>query len=73
MPVYVFKCPQCGTVRESLQAISAPSPRCSNHDGAPVAMKKQVTACRFRIDAGHSWYRRDEESGKPPFDGIGKF
>lgn len=73
MPLYTWKCPQCGVVRDEMRKMADPPPDCKACDVyPPVQMEKVITPVRFRMSAGHNWYRRDE-NGTPPFDGIGKF
>lgn len=41
MPIYDFKCPSCGEVREVIQRHDAAAPECVYHP-TPVAMERQL-------------------------------
>lgn len=57
MPIYVFKCQNCGHRFDRLQKLSAPDPdRCPKCGEA--AVRRQVTAPAFRL-AGKGWYETD--------------
>jgi putative FmdB family regulatory protein len=82
MPIYVFRCEDCGEQFDRLQKLSDPDPdtcpNCGRH-----AVRRQVTAPAFRL-AGSGWYETDfksdkekkrnlagrDESSKPPGDGA---
>ena len=61
MPIYEYKCEECGHQLEALQKISdAPlttCPSCNNE-----ALKKKVSAAAFRLKGG-GWYETDYKSG----------
>ncbi|TAN05397.1 MAG: zinc ribbon domain-containing protein [Rhodanobacteraceae bacterium] len=63
MPIYVFRCDDCGEKFERLQKLSDPDPdtcpNCGKHD----SVHKQVTAPAFRL-AGSGWYETDFKSDK---------
>ena len=63
MPIYVFRCDDCGDKFERLQKLSDPDPdvcpNCGKHD----SVHKQVTAPAFRL-AGSGWYETDFKSDK---------
>lgn len=54
MPIYEYRCPECGHEFEKLQKISAPAPACPNCSFAEV--KKKVSASAFVLK-GSGWYR----------------
>ena len=63
MPIYAYRCEDCGHELDALQKISDPPltdcPAC----GAP-ALKKQLTAPAFRLK-GSGWYETDfKKDGK---------
>ena len=65
MPIYQYQCGDCGHALEALQKMSDPKlvdcPECD----AP-ALKKQVTAAKFKLK-GTGWYETDfKNSGKKP-------
>ena len=68
MPTYTWECTH-GHRFDNIQKMSAPPPACAEC-GRPT--QKVITPVRFRISAGHNWYRRDE-NGSEPFDGVGRF
>lgn len=63
MPIYVFRCENCGEKFERLQKLSDPDPdvcpNCGKHD----TVHRQVTAPAFRL-AGSGWYETDFKSDK---------
>jgi len=65
MPIYAYKCADCGHEKEVLQKISdAPLTDCP--DCGHAAMVKQVTAAGFQLK-GNGWYAtdfRNKDSGK---------
>ncbi|MGH8125067.1 MAG: FmdB family zinc ribbon protein [Rhodanobacteraceae bacterium] len=62
MPIYVFRCDDCGEKFERLQKLSDPDPDTCPHCGRHV-VRRQVTAPAFRL-AGSGWYETDFKSGK---------
>jgi putative FmdB family regulatory protein len=63
MPIYAYRCEDCGHELDALQKISdAPLSDCPEC-GAP-ALKKQITAAAFRLK-GAGWYETDfKKDGK---------
>ena len=65
MPIYAYKCADCGHEKEVLQKISdAPLTECP--DCGHASMVKQVTAAGFQLK-GSGWYAtdfRNKDSGK---------
>jgi putative FmdB family regulatory protein len=62
MPIYEYRCSQCGNQLEALQKISdAPLTQCPacNQSG----LVKQVSASSFRLKGG-GWYETDFKTGK---------
>jgi putative FmdB family regulatory protein len=60
MPIYAFRCAQCGHPFDRLQKMDAPDPaRCPVCQGGPV--QRQVTAPHVRL-AGSGWYETDFKS-----------
>ena len=71
MPIYVYRCDDCGHDHEALQKLSDPllrtCPQCG-HD----ALSKQVSAAAFQLK-GNGWYATDfRGSGKPPAANSGE-
>ena len=64
MPIYAYRCDECGFTKDVLQKISDPvltvCPSCSKE-----AFKKQVTAAGFQLK-GTGCYVTDFRGGKPP-------
>ncbi|MGH8116008.1 MAG: FmdB family zinc ribbon protein [Rhodanobacteraceae bacterium] len=63
MPIYVFRCDDCGKKFERLQKMSDPDPHVCPHCGKPHTVRKQVTAPAFRL-AGSGWYETDFKSNR---------
>lgn len=61
MPIYVFRCDDCGEKFERLQKMSDPDPDVCPHCGKPHSVRRQVTAPAFRL-AGSGWYETDFKS-----------
>lgn len=62
MPIYEFRCDDCGEIFDRLQKLSAPDPDTCPHCGKH-SVRRQVTAPAFRL-AGSGWYETDFKSGK---------
>lgn len=61
MPIYEYRCQDCGASHEAIQKISdAPLVDCPAC-GAP-SLKKQVSAPAFRLKGG-GWYETDFKTG----------
>lgn len=53
MPLFDYKCPECGAVREVLvRSSDAPSPFC-NHDTVHFVMEKQIGAPAVKKKSWH--------------------
>jgi putative FmdB family regulatory protein len=63
MPIYVFRCEDCGEKFERLQKLSDPDPDTCPNCGKRHTVHKQVTAPVFRL-AGSGWYETDFKSDK---------
>ncbi|MBW6494468.1 MAG: zinc ribbon domain-containing protein [Burkholderiaceae bacterium] len=64
MPIYVYRCDDCGRDHEALQKLSDPVLRLCPHCGHE-ALAKQVSAAAFQLK-GNGWYATDfRGSGKP--------
>lgn len=57
MPIYAFRCEQCGHSFDRLQKLSDPDPETCPSCGA-AAVKRALTAPSFRL-AGGGWYETD--------------
>ncbi len=68
MPIYAYRCDECGFTKDVLQKISDPvltvCPSCGKE-----AFKKQVTAAGFQLK-GSGWYVTDFRGGTPPATGT---
>jgi putative FmdB family regulatory protein len=62
MPIYVFRCDDCGEQFDRLQKLSDPDPDTCPHCGRHH-VHRQVTAPAFRL-AGSGWYETDFKSDK---------
>lgn len=71
MPIYVYRCDDCGADHEALQKLSDPllrtCPKCGQE-----SLSKQVSAAAFQLK-GNGWYATDfRGSGKPPAANAGE-
>jgi putative FmdB family regulatory protein len=69
MPIYAYRCEQCGFAKDVLQKLSDPvltdCPECGKG-----TFKKQLTAAGFQLK-GSGWYVTDFRGGdKPPATGT---
>jgi putative FmdB family regulatory protein len=68
MPIYAYRCDECGFAKDVLQKISDPvltvCPSC-----AKSSFKKQVTAAGFQLK-GSGWYVTDFRGGTAPATGT---
>jgi putative FmdB family regulatory protein len=68
MPIYAYRCDECGFAKDVLQKISDPvltvCPSCSKS-----SFKKQVTAAGFQLK-GTGWYVTDFRGGSAPASGT---
>jgi putative FmdB family regulatory protein len=68
MPIYAYRCDECGFAKDVLQKISDPvltnCPSC-----AKPSFKKQVTAAGFQLK-GTGWYVTDFRGGNAPSTGA---
>lgn len=62
MPIYEYRCEECGHEMEKLQKMSDPAliecPECKKE-----ALKKVISAAGFRLKGG-GWYETDFKGGK---------
>ena len=68
MPIYAYRCDECGFSKDVLQKISDPVLTTCLSCGKP-AFKKQVTAAGFQLK-GSGWYVTDFRGGTPPATGT---
>ncbi|MGV7207972.1 FmdB family zinc ribbon protein [Oxalobacteraceae bacterium A2-2] len=68
MPIYAYRCEECGFAKDVLQKISDPQltvcPSCGKS-----SFKKQLTAAGFQLK-GTGWYVTDFRGGTPPATGA---
>ena len=68
MPIYAYRCDECGFAKDVLQKISDPvltvCPSCGKS-----SFKKQVTAAGFQLK-GSGWYVTDFRGGGAPATGA---
>src|SRR5438067_1785570 len=68
MPIYAYRCDECGFAKDVLQKMSDPvltvCPSCSKS-----SFKKQVTAAGFQLK-GTGWYVTDFRGGNAPATGA---
>ena len=68
MPIYAYRCDECGFAKDVLQKISDPvltvCPSCGKS-----SFKKQVTAAGFQLK-GTGWYVTDFRGGSVPATGT---
>ncbi|MEQ8288387.1 MAG: zinc ribbon domain-containing protein [Gammaproteobacteria bacterium] len=63
MPIYEYKCEQCGEQIEKLQKISDPPAKTCPACGKDT-LKKMVSAAAFKLK-GTGWYETDFKNKKP--------
>ncbi|MBQ5950310.1 FmdB family zinc ribbon protein [Massilia sp. ST3] len=68
MPIYAYRCEECGFNKDVLQKVSDPVLTTCPSCGKP-AFKKQVTAAGFQLK-GTGWYVTDFRGGTPPATGT---
>ena len=68
MPIYAYRCEECGFAKDVLQKISDPQltecPSCGKS-----TFKKQLTAAGFQLK-GTGWYVTDFRGGNTPATGV---
>jgi putative FmdB family regulatory protein len=68
MPIYAYRCDDCGFAKDVLQKMSDPvltdCPTCGK-----ATFKKQLTAAGFQLK-GTGWYATDFRGGTPPTTGV---
>ena len=68
MPIYAYRCEECGFTKDVLQKISDPQltecPSCGKS-----TFKKQLTAAGFQLK-GTGWYVTDFRGGNAPATGV---
>lgn len=68
MPIYAYRCDECGFAKDVLQKVSDPvltvCPSCGKS-----SFKKQVTAAGFQLK-GSGWYVTDFRGGTAPATGT---
>ena len=69
MPIYVYRCDDCGRNHEALQKLSDPALRICPHCGQE-ALAKQVSAAAFQLK-GNGWYATDFRGGSKPAEAAG--
>ncbi|MFL6672144.1 MAG: FmdB family zinc ribbon protein [Massilia sp.] len=68
MPIYAYRCQECGFSKDVLQKISDPVLTTCLSCGKP-SFKKQVTAAGFQLK-GSGWYVTDFRGGSAPATGT---
>jgi putative FmdB family regulatory protein len=68
MPIYAYRCDECGFAKDVLQKISDPVLTVCLSCGKP-SFKKQVTAAGFQLK-GTGWYATDFRGGTAPSTGT---
>jgi putative FmdB family regulatory protein len=61
MPIYEYRCDNCGHEMEVLQKVNEP-PLVTCPECAAEALKKKISAAGFRLKGG-GWYETDFKSG----------
>ncbi len=69
MPIYAYRCDECGFAKDVLQKISDPQLTVCLSCGQPT-FKKQLTAAGFRLK-GTGWYATDFRGGAAAPNGSG--
>ena len=68
MPIYAYRCDECGFAKDVLQRISDPVLTVCLACGKP-SFKKQVTAAGFQLK-GTGWYATDFRGGAAPSKAV---
>jgi putative FmdB family regulatory protein len=68
MPIYAYRCEECGFAKDVLQKISDPVLTTCLSCGKP-SFKKQLTAAGFQLK-GTGWYVTDFRGGNAPATGT---
>lgn len=68
MPIYAYRCDDCGFAKDVLQKISDPQLTVCLSCGKPT-FKKQLTAAGFQLK-GTGWYATDFRGGTAPTTAI---
>lgn len=68
MPIYAYRCAECGFAKDVLQKVSDPVLTLCLACGKP-SFKKQLTAAGFQLK-GTGWYATDFRGGTPPATGT---
>jgi putative FmdB family regulatory protein len=68
MPIYAYRCDDCGFAKDVLQKMSDPVLTVCPNCGQP-AFKKQLTAAGFQLK-GTGWYATDFRGGTPPSTAV---
>ncbi|NHZ33758.1 FmdB family zinc ribbon protein [Massilia rubra] len=68
MPIYAYRCDECGFAKDVLQKISDPVLTVCLSCGKP-SFKKQLTAAGFQLK-GTGWYATDFRGGAAPSKGT---
>src|SRR3954468_13941665 len=68
MPIYAYRCEECGFAKDVLQKISDPVLTVCLSCGKP-SFKKQLTAAGFQLK-GTGWYATDFRGGAAPSTGT---
>ena len=68
MPIYAYRCDECGFAKDVLQKISDPVLTVCLSCGKP-SFKKQLTAAGFQLK-GTGWYATDFRGGTAPSTGT---
>ncbi|MEO7580750.1 MAG: FmdB family zinc ribbon protein [Massilia sp.] len=68
MPIYAYRCAECGFAKDVLQKISDPVLTVCLSCGKET-FKKQLTAAGFQLK-GTGWYATDFRGGTPPSTAV---
>ncbi len=68
MPIYAYRCDECGFAKDVLQKMSDPQLTVCLSCGKPT-FKKQLTAAGFQLK-GTGWYATDFRGGTAPSTGT---
>ena len=68
MPIYAYRCDECGYAKDVLQKISDPVLTVCVSCGKP-SFKKQLTAAGFQLK-GTGWYATDFRGGAAPSTAV---
>ena len=66
MPIYEYKCSECGSRLERIEKTSAPATSSCGHEGCSGEMTRQISRSNFKLN-GSGWYATDYKTGEKTY------